>query len=57
MTGYLLLRRIVLVIPVLVGVSIAAFMMSHLVPGDPVAVMLGSEGRPRTGTDCGKNLG
>ena len=30
-----------LVIPVLFGVSIAAFMMSHLVPGDPVAVMLG----------------
>lgn len=40
MTGYLI-RRIVLVIPVLIGVSIASFMMSHLVPGDPVAVMLG----------------
>jgi peptide/nickel transport system permease protein len=35
------LQRILLVIPVLFGVSIAAFMMSHLVPGDPVAVMLG----------------
>jgi ABC-type dipeptide/oligopeptide/nickel transport system permease component len=30
-----------LVIPVLIGVSIVAFMMSHLVPGDPVSVMLG----------------
>jgi ABC-type dipeptide/oligopeptide/nickel transport system permease component len=38
--GYAL-QRILLVIPVLFGVSIAAFMMSHLVPGDPVAVMLG----------------
>ena len=40
MAGYAL-QRILLVIPVLFGVSIAAFMMSHLVPGDPVAVMLG----------------
>ena len=35
------LRRVLLVVPVLIGVSFAAFMMSHLVPGDPVAVMLG----------------
>ena len=40
MTAYLV-RRVLLVIPVLVGVSIASFLMSHLVPGDPVAVMLG----------------
>ncbi len=38
-----ILKRIVLVVPVLLGVSIAAFMMSHLVPGDPVAVMLGEQ--------------
>jgi ABC-type dipeptide/oligopeptide/nickel transport system permease component len=37
------LQRILLVIPVLFGVSIAAFMMSHLVPGDPVSVMLGEQ--------------
>ena len=37
------LQRILLVIPVLIGVSIAAFMMSHLVPGDPVRVMLGEQ--------------
>lgn len=35
------LQRLLLVIPVLFGVSLAAFMMSHLVPGDPVRVMLG----------------
>lgn len=38
-----ILRRILLAIPVLLGVSVAAFMMSHLVPGDPVAVMLGEQ--------------
>ena len=41
MTIYVL-RRIALVIPVLIGVSIVTFLMSHLVPGDPVTVMLGT---------------
>ena len=40
MTAYLL-KRLALTVPVLVGVSILVFAMSHLVPGDPVAVMLG----------------
>ncbi len=40
MTAFIF-RRLLLAVPVLLGVSIAAFMMSHLVPGDPVSVMLG----------------
>jgi ABC-type dipeptide/oligopeptide/nickel transport system permease component len=43
MTAYIL-RRIAQVVPVLLGVSILAFLMSHLVPGDPVSVMLGQRG-------------
>jgi peptide/nickel transport system permease protein len=39
--GAFILRRVLLVVPVMLGVSIAAFLMSHLVPGDPVSVMLG----------------
>jgi ABC-type dipeptide/oligopeptide/nickel transport system permease component len=39
--GSFILKRVLLVVPVMIGVSIAAFLMSHLVPGDPVSVMLG----------------
>lgn len=40
MANYVL-QRILLIVPVLIGVSVVVFLMSHLVPGDPVAVMLG----------------
>lgn len=36
-----LLRRLVAAIPVLFGVSLLAFSMTHLTPGDPVKIMLG----------------
>jgi ABC-type dipeptide/oligopeptide/nickel transport system permease component len=35
-----LIKRIVLAIPVLLGVSIAVFLMMHLIPGDPALAML-----------------
>ena len=40
-----LLARIVLVLPVLLGVSIVTFSLIRLVPGDPVAVVLGPDAR------------
>ena len=40
MTAYVV-NRLALTVPVLIGVSLLVFAMSHLVPGDPVAVMLG----------------
>jgi ABC-type dipeptide/oligopeptide/nickel transport system permease component len=40
--GLYILKRVVQLIPVLVGVSILTFAMLHLVPGDPVVVMLGN---------------
>ncbi len=40
MAAYIL-KRLALAVPALIGVSIVVFSMSHLVPGDPVAIMLG----------------
>ncbi len=40
MTRYLA-RRLVLLIPVLIGISIVTFSMLRLIPGDPARVMLG----------------
>ena len=36
-------RRLLLLVPVLVGVSIIIFMVLHLSPGDPAEIMLGSQ--------------
>ena len=35
-----LLRRILLLIPMLFGVSLVTFIMIHLVPGDPVVTLM-----------------
>ncbi|HXZ43757.1 MAG TPA: ABC transporter permease [archaeon] len=45
MTRYVL-RRLMGIIPVLVLVAVTAFLLIHLVPGDPAVVMLGNEATP-----------
>jgi ABC-type dipeptide/oligopeptide/nickel transport system permease component len=40
MTAFLL-RRVGLLVPTVIGVSLVTFLMLHLTPGDPVAIMLG----------------
>lgn len=42
MTAYIL-RRLVLLLPVLLIVGVVVFILVHLTPGDPAAVMLGPE--------------
>ena len=37
-----LLRRILLLVPMLFGVSLVTFIMIHLVPGDPVSTLMGT---------------
>ena len=38
-----LARRLLLLVPVLAGVSVIIFMVLHLAPGDPAEIMLGSQ--------------
>ena len=35
-----LLRRLLLLVPTVLGVTLATFLMLHLTPGDPVTIML-----------------
>jgi hypothetical protein len=37
------LRRLLLAVPVLFGVSLLVFAVLHLAPGDPAAIMLGAQ--------------
>ncbi|WP_366922835.1 ABC transporter permease [Metallumcola ferriviriculae] len=41
-----IIRRLVMIIPVLVGVSILAFLLIHLIPGNPAVAMLGERATP-----------
>lgn len=36
-------RRLVLLIPVLIGITAVVFFLIHLIPGDPVLVLLGPD--------------
>ncbi len=45
MTQYIA-RRVISLIPVLLGVSIIVFSLIRMIPGDPVTVMLGERARP-----------
>ncbi len=45
MASYVL-RRILALIPVLLVVSVVVFLLIHLIPGDPAAVMLGAQATP-----------
>ena len=46
MAAYVL-RRILMLIPVMLGVSILVFLIIHLSPGDPARLILGERGSDR----------
>ena len=52
-----LLRRLLLTIPVLLGVATLVFALIHLVPGDPVQAMLGESAAPRDVAELRGRLG
>ena len=51
------LRRLVLSIPILLLVSIMVFSLIHLIPGDPVSVILGQEATPEAKVALRHELG
>jgi peptide/nickel transport system permease protein len=51
------LRRLMLSIPILLLVSIMVFSLIHLIPGDPVTVILGQEATPEAKTALRRELG
>jgi ABC-type dipeptide/oligopeptide/nickel transport system permease component len=52
-----IVRRLVLTVPVLFGVATLVFSLIHLVPGDPVAAMLGESASPADLGDLRAKLG
>jgi peptide/nickel transport system permease protein len=50
-------RRLLLLVPVLAGVSIIVFMVLHLSPGDPVDIMLGTQATQEDRTRLRADLG
>ena len=52
-----LLRRLLLTVPVLIGVLTLVFALIHLIPGDPVQAMLGETAAPKDVEDLRHRLG
>src|SRR5215831_21012330 len=52
-----LVRRILLTIPVLLGVATLVFSLIHLIPGDPVVSMLGEGASPQSVNELRSRLG
>jgi peptide/nickel transport system permease protein len=56
MTAYIL-RRLILLIPVILVVGIVVFALVHLTPGDPAAVILGDSATPEAYENLREQLG
>lgn len=52
-----LLKRLLHLIPVLFGIMIISFLLLHMIPGDPVTVLLGQEATPEEVERVQNNLG
>lgn len=51
------LRRVLAAVPVLLGVSVAVFMILHLAPGDPALLVAGADAPPETLAAVRRELG
>jgi peptide/nickel transport system permease protein len=52
-----LIKRLLLTVPVLIGIATLVFLMLHLVPGDPAQMMLGESAPPSDVADLRTRLG
>lgn len=52
-----ILRRLLMLIPVLFGVSIVIFMALRVIPGDVAATILGTDATPETLAQLRKDFG
>ncbi|WNS75723.1 ABC transporter permease [Bacillus sp. DTU_2020_1000418_1_SI_GHA_SEK_038] len=52
-----IIRRIFQTIPVMIGVTLAVFLMMHLIPGDPAQIMAGENANPEQVEQMRENLG
>jgi peptide/nickel transport system permease protein len=50
-------RRLLFLVPTLLGISLVVFLMVHLVPGDPAIVMLGERARPEALAELRTEMG
>jgi peptide/nickel transport system permease protein len=55
--GTYLLRRAAQAVPVLIGITLAAFVIIHLVPGDPAKIVLGARATPSAVATLNHQLG
>ena len=52
-----IIRRILILIPTLLGVSIIVFLMLHMTPGDPAELLLGERATEETLNAMREHLG
>ena len=52
-----ILKRLVLMIPVLIGVTLLVYMILHFAPGDPAKVILGEQATPEQIEELREQLG
>jgi peptide/nickel transport system permease protein len=55
-TAYIL-RRMVQAIPVLIGITLASFLLIHFIPGDPAEIILGAHATPQAVAQLNHQLG
>ena len=53
----LVATRLLALIPILLGLSLASFALVHVIPGDPALVMMGGEGTPQAVEELRRQLG